>query len=115
MVISATGTTTTVSTQDFAQLWDRALRRPLYDQPPPKPEVRQLPPLRVEVLGTVLEDANSMAFVRGEKGNMETKRIGDTVGPAESPGKLVQITADAVVVEREQERITLKINSRDMR
>lgn len=98
------------SRDDFAPLWDRPLRRALYDPPPPKPVVQQLPPLRVELLGTILEEANSMAIVRSEQGRVEYKRRGDSVGPADSPAELVEIQADAIVLVREDERVTLKVN-----
>jgi hypothetical protein len=97
--------------EDFAQLCDRPLRRPLYDPPPPKPEVRQLPPLQVELLGTILEGENSMAILRSEQGQVEYRRKGDSVGPADSPAKLVEIQGDAVLLDRAEERITLKVNS----
>ena len=39
----------------FAKLWDRPLRRPLYDPPPPKVEVKEPPPLAVDLVGTIVE------------------------------------------------------------
>jgi hypothetical protein len=110
MTAAASGVPLGPSRDDFAQLWDRPLRRELYDPPPPKPLVKQLPPLRVELLGTILEAANSMAIVRSEQGRIEYKRAGDSVGPADSPAQLVEIGADSIVVVRADERVTLKVS-----
>jgi len=101
--------------EDFATMWDRPLRRPLYDPPPPKPQVHELPPLHVELVGTIIEDANSMALVRTEKGNVEYKRAGDTVGLADNSGKIIEIIADAIIVERASERLTFKVNDKSLR
>src|SRR5262245_37600626 len=50
---SATVTPASVVRQfNFAGLYDRLLRRPLFDPPPEKPVVREQPPLRIDVLGT---------------------------------------------------------------
>jgi hypothetical protein len=101
--------------EDFAKLWQRPLRRPLYDPPPPKPVVRALPPLQVEVLGTIIEGQNSMAMVRSERGNVEYKRVGDTLGPTDSPASVLEIGSDAIVVERGEERVTLRVKSGELR
>lgn len=100
---------------DFAQLCELPLRRPLYDPPPPAPEVRQLPPLRVELLGTILEGENSMAILRSDEGQVEYRRQGDSVGPVDCPAKLVEIQGDAVVLDRENERVTLRVQGSERR
>lgn len=99
------------SREELVALSSVRLRRPLYDPPPPRPTVKELPPLQVEVLGTILEDANSVALVRGVQGGMEYKRVGDSVGPADSPARLIEITDTAITVERGQERVTLRVNN----
>ena len=102
------------SREDVAKLCDRPLRQQLYDPPPPKVEIKPLPPLRVELLGTIIEESNSMALVRSETGSVEYKRVGDVVGPIESPAKLVTIDADTITVERATERVTLKVNNKNL-
>jgi hypothetical protein len=101
--------------EHFAALWDHPLRRVLYDPPPPKPEVKQLPPLRLELLGTILEPLNSMAIIRSEQGTIEYKRVGDVVGPGESPANVVEIGSESIIVERAAERITLGVQSKNRR
>ena len=103
------------SHEAIIKLCDRPLRRPLYDPPPPKPEVRQLPPLSLELLGTIIEDANSMVIVRSDQGSVQYKRIGDAVGPPDSPANIVEINSNSMVVERAKERITLKVKSKELR
>jgi hypothetical protein len=101
--------------KEFAQYWERPLRRALYDPPLPKPEVKQLPPLQLELLGTIIEPPNSMAIVRTEQGLTEYKRVGDTVGPADGPAKIVEIGPSEIVMERTSERVTLGTQTRNVR
>lgn len=101
--------------EDFAQLWDRPLRRALYDPPPPKAVVRELPPLNVELLGTIIEAENSMAIVRTEQGRVEYKRVGESIGPTDSPASVVEIGPEEIVVERSAERISLHVRTTDLR
>jgi len=101
--------------EEFAQLCERPLRRPLYDPPPPKPVVKQLPPLRVELLGTIIDGDNSMAIIRSEQGKVEYRRNGESVGPVDSPARLVEIQSDSVLLERADERVTLKVQSNGRR
>jgi hypothetical protein len=102
------------SREDFAQLCNQPLRRVLYDPPPPKPEVRELPPLDIELLGTILEGENSMAMVRSQQGQVEYKRTGDSLGPTEAPANILEITGDAIVLERSGERVTLKVRGSEL-
>jgi hypothetical protein len=103
------------SREELTQLLDRPLRQALYDPPPPAPEVKQLPPLQVELLGTILEPENSMAIIRAEGGSVQYKRVGETMGPAECPASLIDIQSDAIVVERHEERLTLKVRGGELR
>lgn len=103
------------SREDFAQLLDPPLRRVLYDPPPPQPEVKQLPPLQIELLGTIVEPANSMAMVRMAHGGVEYKRVGDAIGPADSPGNLVEIHGDSIIVERDSQRVTFRVRGTELR
>lgn len=99
----------------LVKLCDRPLRKALYDPPPPKVEIKQLPPLHVELLGTIIEENNSMAIVRSEQGSVQYKRVGDALGPPESPANIIEISANSMVVERSQERVTLKVQSKELR
>ena len=99
------------SKESFAQLCEVQLRRPLYDPPPPAPEVRQLPPLQVQLLGTIIEGENSMAILRSEQGKVDYRKQGDAIGPVDSPATVVEIQVDAVVLNRAEERITLRVNN----
>jgi hypothetical protein len=99
----------------FAQLLDCPLRQALYDPPPPVPEVKQVPPLQVELLGTIVEPENSMAIIRSEGGSVQYKRVGETLGPADSPASVEEIHSDAIVVQRLEERLTLKVRSGELR
>jgi hypothetical protein len=77
--------------------------------------VKQLPPLGIELLGTILEGDNSIAIVRSEQGQVEYRRKGDSVGPVDSPALLVEIQSDAVLLERAAERVTLKVQGSERR
>lgn len=92
------------------QLWGKPLRRPLYDPPPPPPPPKKkLPPLKVELMATIVEPGNSMAIVSLPDGITEYKTIGDTLGPKESPAELIKILADSIVLKREDQEVTLRL------
>jgi len=98
---------------DFEKLSDLALRRPLYDPPPPKVEVKQLPPLQIELLGTVIEPENSLAIIRSEQGSIAYKRVGDSLGPDGSAANIQEIEQDSIILKREEERITIRVKSNE--
>lgn len=112
---AATGDLVPPPRDEFAKSWDIPLRRPLYDAPPPKPEVRVPPPLAVELLGTIIEGDNSMAIIRSPQGGVEYKRTGDLVGPDGSQASIVEIRGDSIVLDRSEERIILAVRSQDQR
>jgi hypothetical protein len=97
---------------DDPALWTKQLRRPLYDPPPPPPVERTLPPLEVTLLGTILEPGNSKAMISSRGNTVEYKRVGDLLGPPESPAELLEILGDSIVLRRENETMTLRRKDR---
>lgn len=77
-------------------VWRTALRKPLKD-PPPKPPttpvVQRVPPLRVQLLGTVIEPGWPLALVVADN-KMQWVGVGDTVDHAE----ILAITPDRMTV-----------------
>lgn len=95
--------------------WQRTLRRPLYDPPPPVVEkvVKQVRPITVKVVGTVVEGDNSQAFVKQSNGRVEIKRIGDHVTGDPQDGVIASIAASEVVIEREDGQHQLPVGERN--
>ena len=83
--------------------WQRRLQRPLYDPPPPPKKVvkKKVRPIPVKLKGTILEAENSQAFVQLSNGSVELRRVGDQLTSDPLDGKVTQITATEIVVERE--------------
>ena len=64
-------------------VWDKPLRRPLYDPPPPPPpQIPPPPPLRLKLLGTIVESGRSEAIVSVATGQIEMARVGTTLDDA---------------------------------
>ncbi|MCA9234851.1 MAG: hypothetical protein KDA44_05245 [Planctomycetales bacterium] len=95
--------------------WRQTLRRPLYDPPPPPPKkvVVQVRPITVKIVGTVVEGANSQAFVKQANGRVEIKRLGDQVTGDERDGVLKSITAAEVIIERDDGEHRLPVGERN--
>lgn len=99
---------------DFAKLWQRPLRRPLYDPPPAPPpaprrrdneerrsrrQQRQMA-LDVQLIGTMLEGDNgaTAVFLSKSSGEIDLKQVGDTL----------RLGPDELRIERiESRRVTL--------
>lgn len=68
---------------DFRGLWDKPIRRTLYDPPPPPPPAAiPPPPLRLKLLGTVLESGRSEAILMTTNGEVKMLRAGAVVDNA---------------------------------
>lgn len=83
--------------------WQRLLRRPLYDPPPvPKKIVKKKPrPIKVKLMGTILEAENSQAFVKLSNGAVELRRVGDQVSDDPRDGQIALIMASEIVIRRD--------------
>jgi len=118
--------TTTIATADFDALWDRPLRRPLYDPPPPpqpapvvkrpkpaprKTEPRPSPPpkLDMRLVGTILESGRSMAIVADAAGKIDLKGAGETLDLEPEGVRVESINAESVTVSHNGREQMLKI------
>ena len=96
---------------DFALLWSLDLHRPLYDPPPPEVKTVKFvpPPLKVKLVGTVIEEPESQAMVLDGRGDVVFLRIGDTVDNA----RIVSISDRDVVLHYYDQQITLSMDPRN--
>jgi len=106
-------TSTAVGSPSFAALWERPLRRPLFD-PPPRPQVvaekRALPPLRARLLATMIEAENSTAVLRLASGEVVFRKVGQPLGAEEPTAKIARIDAGSVCVTREGNETQLLVD-----
>lgn len=110
----------------FQVVWQKRLRRPLYDPPPPPDPEPEPPPRRerprrnraktrqrarqveVQLVGTVLEANHSMAFLMNRDGHVDLKRVGDTLD-APAGARVEQIDRDQVTLVVQGQPLTLKM------
>jgi hypothetical protein len=91
--------------------WQRPLRRPLYD-PPPQPEkkiIRKPRPITVKLMGTILEQDASQAFVKQSTGSVQLKRLGDQLTDNRLDGTIEVISAGEIVVKREDGDVRIPV------
>ncbi len=95
--------------------WQRKLRQPLYDPPPPPKKVlkKKKRPVTVKLTGTVLESKNSQAFLKLANGSVVLKRIGDPITDDPRDGHIAAITANEIVIQREDDKIRLKVGGQN--
>jgi hypothetical protein len=98
---------------EFIQLCQLDLRRPLRDPaptlPPSSRPVKQNPPLGIQLAGTIVETGHNQALIAMPDGSVELKRVGDEAGGA----RLRQITEGSVTVEYFGQQIVLTVASRN--
>ena len=99
-----------VASDASRDIWNKRLRQPLYDAPPPQPIQKTLPPLQVALKGTIVEPGNSMAIIASPDGTIEYKKVGDPLGPPDGVAHLTEIHSDAILVERGDKTETLKVS-----
>jgi hypothetical protein len=89
----------------------RALRRPLFDPPPPAPiVVKAAPqPLRALLLATVIEAENSTAMIKLAKGEVVFRKVGESLGPEEPSAVIAKIETGTISVRRGQEELRLSV------
>jgi len=96
----------------FRPIWEIDLRRPLVDPPPPQkppPPAPRLPPLRLQLVGTVQESGHSMALLANPQGVIEVKRVGELLGEGRAAAEVVAIQAEQVTVRYQNQDIQLRL------
>jgi hypothetical protein len=98
---------------DFTAIWERPLRRPLFDLPPPPPQVIQkIPPapIRARLLATMIEPENSTAVLRLASGAVVFRKVGDELGTDEPNVKIAKIDPGSVSVRRGDDETRLVVD-----
>jgi hypothetical protein len=96
-----------------AMNWGRALRRPLFDPPPPAPVVISKPPsqpIRARLLATTIESENSTAMLRLASAQVVFLKVGESLGGEEPSAQIVKIEAGSVLVRRGNEQLRLSVD-----
>jgi hypothetical protein len=102
-----------VNGASFAGFWDRPLRRPLFDPPPPAPKVvekRVVAPIRARLLATMIERDNSTAVLRLASGDVVFRKVGDALGTGEPDARIAKIEAGAICVRRAGDETRLLVD-----
>jgi type II secretory pathway component PulC len=88
----------------YAVIYQRDLRKPLFDPEAAKVEAPKPPPLTVTLKGTVVEDGFSYAILRNKGGEEKLLKVGDSLEGAE----VVSIEQGEATVHFYGQTITLK-------
>ncbi len=95
-----------VTVESFAGLWDRPLRRVLYDPPPPpkpKPPPPKPPPrIQARLLATMIEADTKTAMLQLNGGQVVFRKIGDVVSPENESATIADIQPGKVVIRQEE-------------
>ncbi|QDU44556.1 hypothetical protein Mal52_30400 [Symmachiella dynata] len=104
---------------DFAAVWDRPLRRPLYDPPPPPkkapPPKPKPPPIRSQLRATMINArtaSKSMALIRLSSGNEVFRKVGEMLGNAGDPDadvEVIKIEKGSIHVRRGEHSQEIKV------
>ena len=94
--------------EDFSVLWTRELRADLIEKKPLLKKVAPKP-LRLQLLGTILEQGNNFAMVKTSHGRSLLCREGDEVEGV----KVLEIRADGITVRRDQTEIDLRTRRKE--
>ena len=99
--------------EDFAVIYSRDLRKPLFD-PKPKRVAKPAPPPppkpAFKLVGTVVEgEDNSLGLFRTRNGETKFKGVGEMIEGA----KVLEIREGGVTVQLQGRRIEMKVNKED--
>lgn len=103
-----------ITLQDFANHWNRTLRGPLEDPPPPKPvqrEIRRPTPPPVKLIGTMIEEGAPHALLQTGPSDLQVLRIGDTLDGKVRGAEVVSITVEEVVLRYGGTEFSIRIES----
>ncbi len=92
----------------FAIIYERSLRKPLFDAPPPTPLAAPPPPapkLTVTLTGTVIEPGNTYALFKDQGESVKLVGVGETIAGAE----VLQITEGSATVRFNGQEMTLTV------
>ena len=96
----------------YDAIYQKDVRRPLYDPPPvvvPPPVTPPPPPLTLQLLGTVLEPGFEYAVVRTGMGQEKLMTVGETLDSAE----LLRLDAATATVRFAGQERTLKVQKKE--
>lgn len=97
--------------EDFAQIWEKPLRRSLSDSmpPPDRPTVvsNRFAPLNLQLLGTMVEPDQARALFATHRGELEVRRVGESIGNPPASAELLRIEPKAVRLRYRNQDFTL--------
>jgi len=101
-----------ISRGSFEGIWDRPLRRPLFDPPPPPAVVQKNPPppLHVQLLATMVESESAAALLKLSNGEVVFRKVGEVLGADYPQARIAKIEPGTVCVRRGQEEAHLQID-----
>lgn len=112
----ATASAAVPTLDEFARVWQKPLRRPIFDPPPTAPPIAtsepKRAPLNIKLLGTAIEPGESLAMIATPPNTLEVRGLGDTIGEGANQLEVVEIMPDRVVLRRQSERLVLEIEPR---
>lgn len=99
--------------ENFKPLLAIRLRRPLFDPPPPvikPPPKKKLPPLRVKLLLTMIDDNSKTAMFMTARGDTLFLQAGQKIGNSDMPAEILEIHSQHVILRYGDEKKTLTID-----
>ena len=90
--------------ESYSAVWQRSLRNPLFDAPPPKEAAKPPPsPPNVRLVFTAVEPGAGMATFRTAAGELRTVSIGESIDGA----VLLEVTQNSAILQVSGEKVTM--------
>ena len=97
----------TLPLREFAVIYERDLRKPLFDAPPARPIEAPPPKLAARLIGTAVEPGFTYGLFKGKDGQTHLVEVGQKIDGAE----VLQIAEGTATVLFEGERLQLKVEA----